>query len=184
MSGDLPPIAIAKQFPLDPISNIEWRHVDSMKANHYNPNVVLNQELQLLERSLMKTKWIQPILINKNGIIIDGFHRWSLSKNSKHLHDVYGGLVPCAVLDVDDGEAMLLTIRINRAKGTHVAYRMSAIVRSLIDDHNYDPQQVGIEIGADKDEVALLYQKDVFEKKDIQKWEYSKAWVPHESAPK
>jgi hypothetical protein len=166
----------------EPICNIVWKHVDELDANVWNPNVVLNQELQLLERSILKTHWIQPLLVNKNGLIIDGFHRFQLSKHGERLLQRYGGYVPCAVLDLTDAEAMILTVRINRAKGTHVAFRMSAIVRSLIEKHHYDRQQVAAEIGATLDEVDLLFQKDVFEKKDIQNWEYSKAWVPHESS--
>lgn len=66
----------------DPINSIQWLDAGTLKANHYNPNVVMNTELRLLERSILQTGWIQPILVNANRIIIDGFHRWSLSKIS------------------------------------------------------------------------------------------------------
>ena len=59
----------------EPITNVEWIEVDQLNANDYNPNVVLNKELKLLELSLMTNGWIQPILINKDKTIIDGFHR-------------------------------------------------------------------------------------------------------------
>ena len=57
-----------------PISNVEWVDVRTLNANDYNPNVVLNQELNLLAFSLLKTGWIQPILITNENVIIDGFH--------------------------------------------------------------------------------------------------------------
>jgi hypothetical protein len=38
----------------DPVANIEWICVDSLIANDYNPNVVLNKELKLLELSIMR----------------------------------------------------------------------------------------------------------------------------------
>jgi ParB-like chromosome segregation protein Spo0J len=166
----------------DPISNIEWRDAMTLDANDYNPNVVFSPEMALLERSLLLTGWVQPILITKDGTIIDGFHRTTLSRQSKAIIARWGGKVPCAVLDVPREEAMILTIRMNRAKGSHVAVRMSKIIHELIDTHHYDPAEIALEIGATKEEVDLLYQDDVFEAKKIHDWTYSKAWYPKETA--
>ena len=108
------------------------------------------------------------------------FHRVRLAQDSAALRKRYGGKVPCAVIDVPRDKAMVLTIRMNRAKGSHVAVRMSEIVRELIDVHHADPQEVAIEIGATKDEVDLLYQEGVFKMKNIADYRYSKAWYPAE----
>jgi ParB-like chromosome segregation protein Spo0J len=144
------------------------------------PNVVFTPELRLLERSILLTGWVQPCLVMPDGTIIDGFHRVMLSRESAALREPYAGQVPCAVIDVPRDKAMILTIRMNRAKGSHVAVRMSEIVRELIDVHHCDPQEVGIEIGATKDEVDLLYQDGVFKMKNIENWRYSKSWYPKE----
>lgn len=164
----------------DPIDCIEWLPAETLKANHYNPNVVFDQELALLERSILRTGWIQPVLISRDNIIIDGFHRWKLSLDSANLRRKYGGLVPCARLDIGPDEAMVHTIRINRAKGTHVAVRMSSIVKSLIDDHGWDPQQIALELGATREEVDLLYQDSIFKARNLADYRYSRAWVPGE----
>lgn len=137
-------------FEKDPISRIEWRKARDLQANGYNPNVVFTPELKLLERSILKTGWVQPILITPKGTIIDGFHRHRLAQDSKKLLEKYSGLVPCAVLDIDESQAMILTIRMNRAKGTHIAVRMSEIVHKLIDEYNLPPEQIAQEIGATK----------------------------------
>ena len=79
---------------------------------------------------------------------------------------------------------MLLTIRINRAKGSHIAFKMSSIVQELIDVHKLDPMEVAKEIGANRDEIDLLYKKGVFEAKDIKNYKYSKAWYPIETTRK
>ena len=160
---------------------IEWRRADSLTANNYNPNYVLTPELTLLERSMMVSGWIQPVLITPAGTIIDGFHRVQLSKDSARLKAKFGGFVACAVLDVSEAEAKMLTVRMNRAKGTHGALRMSELVHSLIDEHGCDPAEVAVEIGATPDEVTLLYQESVFTAKNIKDYRYSKAWVPKES---
>jgi ParB-like chromosome segregation protein Spo0J len=166
----------------DPIGNIEWRDAATLNGNDYNPNTVFNPELRLLERSILLTGWVQPVLCTKDGTIIDGFHRVMLSRESESLRKRYAGKVPCAVIDLPRDQAMMLTIRMNRAKGTHVAVRMSEIVRELIDVHACDPQEVAIEIGATKDEIDLLYQDGVFKMKNIEAYRYSKAWYPEERA--
>lgn len=172
---------MSEQAKLEPVESIQWIECDKLVANHYNPNRVMNAEMNLIERSILQTGWIQPILVNKNNVIIDGFHRWTLSRLSPSLRSKYHGKVPCAVLDVTDVEAMVITVRINRAKGTHLAFRMSEYVRELVETHKIPMDRLAVDIGATFDEVQLLMKSDVFEAKDIENWTYSEAWFPAES---
>ena len=166
---------------VDPIGRIEWRLAASLQANDYNPNAVHVPEMRLLERSILMTGWVQPILIAIDGTIIDGFHRATLARTSQALLERYSGRVPCAVLDVDRPRAMMLTIRMNRAKGTHVAVRMSEIVHELVQQHGCLPQEIAQEIGATMAEVDLLLQDGVFKAKKIADHQYSRAWYPRET---
>jgi ParB-like chromosome segregation protein Spo0J len=168
----------------EPIMNVEWREASSLHANSWNPNVVFTPELRLLEKSILKCGWIQPVIINPEGMVIDGFHRWKLSQDSVAIKAKYAGKLPCVIMNLSTPEAMLLTIRINRAKGSHVAIQMSAIVRELIDEHAYDPQQIAQNIGATLEEIDLLYQDGVFKMKNIESYRYSKAWYPEEGQAK
>lgn len=172
---------LIEKFSAQPIENVKWIKSEDITANDYNPNVVLNAELKLLEFSLCKNGWIQPILINKNEdgslTVIDGFHRWSLSNISKKVKELTDGYVPCVEMELPEHERKLLTIRINRAKGSHVAFRMSEIIKSLIDE-GIEPQYIAQSIGATKQEIELLMMNDVFKKLDIQSHKYSKAWYP------
>ena len=161
-----------------PINNVQWLEVEKLTANSYNPNVVYNQELRLLEHSILTSGWIQPILVTQDFEIIDGFHRWSLSKQSKALQALTGGKVPCCVMNLTEPERMMLTIRINRAKGSHIAVKMHEIITSLVKDHGLSVGDIGKGIGANKDEVELLLMDGVFKKLDIQNHKYSKAWYP------
>ncbi|WP_372672558.1 ParB N-terminal domain-containing protein [Amycolatopsis kentuckyensis] len=176
----------------DPLDHIRWVDADQLDANTWNPNRVHGTELKLLARSMLTTGWIQPLLVNPDGLIIDGYHRWRLSSSggadghgkwkrlAAQVRERWGGRVPVAVLDVDRPTAMLMTIRINRAKGTHVAVSMSEIVRELIAEHAMDPQEIATEMGATLDEVNLLAQDGVFAVKGIKDWAYSPAWYPAE----
>lgn len=161
-----------------PIDAVEWKEAELLIANEYNPNVVYTAEMKLLELSIVQTGWIQPVLISQDNIIIDGFHRVTLTKVSQAIREKYGSKVPCCVLLLNEAERMLLTIRINRAKGSHIAYRMGDVIKKLILDIGLQKEYVANQIGASKDEVDLLLQHDVFEKLQIATHKYSKAWYP------
>jgi ParB-like chromosome segregation protein Spo0J len=162
----------------EPLNRIVWKKASELIANDYNPNVVIDSELRLLEFSILKQGWIQPILTTKNDVIIDGFHRHYLSKKSSALMDRYKGLVPCVELDLTESERMMLTIRINRAKGNHVAIKMHEIVSKLYQDHNCTKAEICQGIGATMEEVDLLLKENVFDALNIKEYNYSKAWVP------
>lgn len=87
-------------------------------------------------------------------------------------------MVPCVMFDVPRDEAMILTVRMNRAKGSHVAVRMSDMVKELIDDHKWDAGDLAVELGATRKEIDLLYQDGVFKFRNIKNYKYSKAWYP------
>jgi len=171
-------------FEEQPISNVVWKLASELDPNDYNPNRVLNDEFKILALNIQRFGWIQPILINKNNIIIDGFHRWRLAQDSKEIYKQFSGRVPCVVMDIDDREAMLLTIRINRAKGVHEASAMAKIAKKLVNEFQMTPQSLQKELGMGSREVELLLADTVFEIKNISEWQYSKAWYPYEDKKK
>lgn len=174
----------APDLDKEPINNIQWLLAGLLHANAWNPNLVFTAELRLLEHSILTTGWIQPVLVSPNDgqrgyMVIDGFHRWMLSKE-KALHARYNGFLPCVVLDLPVAQAMMLTVRINRAKGSHAAVRMAALVKELLDVHGLSREEVAKGIGAGLDEVDLLHQDSIFKARNLKDYRYSKAWVPAE----
>jgi ParB-like chromosome segregation protein Spo0J len=174
-------------LPDDPVYHVVPTDVFTLKQNSWNPNTVFNTELALLEESILENRWLHPIIINANGVIIDGYHRHWLAKNSQKIMERDAGLVPCVILDISDREAMMMTVRINRAKGTHGAMPMRDLVRSLIDDYGVTPEEMVEKMGMTESEVGLLYEGSLLKKRNLQNHKYSKAWVPiettHEVAP-
>lgn len=166
-----------------PISRIEWVDVNRMEANDWNPNHVMEPEMRLLAFSIISQGWIQPILVwpdpdSGKLVIIDGFHRHLVMKTNKEVWAMTGGMVPVVIMDMTKQDRMLLTIRINRAKGSHSAFKMHKIVNYLLTDGGLTPQEVAKQIGADISEVNLLVQEGVFENKQVATTNYSKAWFP------
>lgn len=167
----------------DPINNVVWIDAEELSANDYNPNIVFSPELKSLERNILAIGWVQPVIASTSKIIIDGFHRTMISRDSKKLKEKYGGQVPCVMFDVPRDEAMILTVRMNRAKGSHVAVRMSDMVKELIDEHGWTVDNLAVELGATKKEVDLLHQDSVFKFRNIKDYKYSKAWYPAYAEP-
>ena len=121
-------------------------------------------------------------VINNNVIIVDGFVMRLVQE--EELYKMFSGRVPCVVMDIDDREAMLLTIRINRAKGVHEASAMAKIAKKLVNDFGMTPQNLKDELGMGTREVDLLLADTVFTIKNIVDWQYSKAWYPYEDKKK
>lgn len=161
-----------------PIDQIEWVEASQLRANDYNPNTVFEAEMELLAHSILKQGWIQPIIITQENVIIDGFHRHTLAMNHPGVRALTNGMVPCVRMTMSEPERMFLTIRINRAKGTHAAFKMHAIVKTLIEEHGISPKEICKEIGATKQEVELLMADDVFKRLNTKDHKYSKAWYP------
>lgn len=169
---------------IQPLEKILWIPTALLSSNDWNPNVVFDRELALLKFSILKQGWIQPLMAGTDGKtsgpfeIIDGFHRWWLTHNDKEISAMTGGTVPVCLMDIPQAERMLLTIRINRAKGKHVAAKMSSIVRRVHFEFGVSRDEIGDAIGAGKEEVELLLCEDVFAKKKTATHSYSRAWKP------
>lgn len=161
-----------------PISNIEWIDAAELTANDYNPNRVHKPEWRLLRESILTTGWVQPILANKDGVIIDGFHRWRMAQDEPAIKKLTDGRVPVATMDISIPEAMLMTVRMNRAKGSHAAVSMSTLVTRTVKEYGYTIEQVMKGMGAPRKEVEVLLMEDVFELKGTKNHKYSQAWYP------
>ncbi len=165
----------------DPIDNVIWLPARELWANDWNPNVVFNQELKLLENTIVELGWLQSILINPDKMIIDGFHRVQLSITSKRLQQIYAEEVPCTIVDLSIPDAMMMTVRINRAKGQHVAFKMSDLVKRLVEEYQVGPDEMVEKMGMTKSEIELLFDGNLIKRKELQTREYSKAWIPVET---
>lgn len=105
---------------LTPIANVQIVDHDSLKPNTYNPNKVTEENLKLLEQSILTNGWTLPIVVRPDYTIIDGFHRWTVS-GREPLRTLLDGKVPVVIVDhKDHDEDIYGTITHNRARGTHL----------------------------------------------------------------
>ena len=164
-----------------PINNVKWIHRDELSPNLYNPNSVAPPEKELLKVSIITDGWLFPILAlskeehENKYTIIDGFHRWSISKD-KDIYSLTDGFLP--VLILSPVNRMATTVRMNRAKGTHAVLKMADIISSEVKSGR-TMQELIKQYGMEKEEVVRLTNAKGIPQTDIVKNnEWSKSWKP------
>lgn len=161
-----------------PVSRVQWVHRDSLKPNHYNPNSVAPPELELLAISIKEDGWTQPIVVNPDMTIVDGFHRWTVS-GSLDVYSLTGGMVPVVVVRPrDTASQMMSTIRHNRARGTHAVLKMADIVADML-RQGLQVSEICSRLQMEREEVfRLANRKGIPQSKIIKGAGWSDSWVP------
>ena len=152
--------------------------INKLEANNWNPNKVAKPEMDLLQKSIEDNGFCFPIATiydNKKDkyIIIDGFHRYLVSKERLKLKEV-----PIVILDYDIKMQMSATIQFNRARGTHQIPDMSKIVIKLLNE-GWGDQQICDHLGMELDEVIRLKQVSGL-KEAFSDHVFSKSWEEFE----
>jgi ParB-like chromosome segregation protein Spo0J len=148
---------------LKPLMNVMFVERDQLKPNNYNPNVVSDQNLELLVQSIITNGWTMPIVVRPDMTIIDGFHRWTVA-GREPLRSMLDGKVPVVVVEhKDEAEDMYGTITHNRARGVHLLEPMKAIVKKLIDEGK-STKEICKQLGMKPEEVFRLsdFSRDDF----------------------
>jgi ParB-like chromosome segregation protein Spo0J len=145
-----------------PVYEVKAVPLDKMRANSYNPNAVAPPEMKLLELSIWEDGYTQPVVcyyVAEEDVyeIVDGFHRYTVMKTSKRIHDRENGMLPVVVISKDKSNRMASTIRHNRARGTHSIELMVNIVAELQKSGMGDAW-IMKHIGMDADELLRLKQ--------------------------
>ncbi len=127
--------------------------------------------------------WIQPIVVKaSDNTIIDGYQRYLISINEEKFLKQYGRFVPVLYQNVDEVDAIIMHIRLNRARGSVNSYALSKLVKRVVASGKYDEDDLGTTLLMHDDEIDLLMSDGLLKKRNWQKYEYSRAWVPVEVA--
>lgn len=163
---------------LKPVSNVHIVDRNLLKPNDYNPNKVVEQNLDLLVQSILTNGWTLPIVVRPDYTIIDGFHRWTVS-GREPLKTKLGGKVPVVIVDHGDNrdEDIYGTITHNRARGTHLLEPMRKIVQELM-ENGKSVNEICKQLGMSKEEVFRLsnFSRDDFLEMLAGK-QFSKAYI-------
>jgi len=140
---------------LKPIKNVQIVERESLKPNNYNPNKVLEDNLKLLEQSIINNDWTLPIVVKPDMTIIDGFHRWTVA-GREPLKSLLGGKVPVVIVEHESHEEDIYgTITHNRARGTHLLDPMKAIIKELL-EAGKSVGEISKQLGMSHEEIFRL----------------------------
>lgn len=167
-------------FREEPVDCVIWVPAEKVEGNDYNPNSVAPPEMRLLEHSITADGYTQPIVAYDEGeryVIVDGFHRHRVGKESAKVRRRVRGYLPITLIRSDRRslrDRMAATIRHNRARGVHGVMPMTEIVATLIRE-GWTDSDIAKELGMEPDEVLRFKQNtgiaDLFRNHP-----YSRAW--------
>ena len=139
----------------EPLVSLHWVDRNKLKANDYNPNRVMNENLKLLTQSILTNGWTLPIVVRPDYTIIDGFHRWTVS-GMEPLLTKLEGKVPVVIVNHENESGNIYgTITHNRARGQHLLEPMKAIVTKLL-GMGKTIQEISKELGMKQEEIFRL----------------------------
>jgi ParB-like chromosome segregation protein Spo0J len=163
---------------LAPIKSVQIVSREILKPNDYNPNKVLEENLELLVQSILTNGWTLPIVCRPDYTIIDGFHRWTVS-GREPLFSMLDGKVPVVLVSHKSEEDNVYgTITHNRARGTHLLEPMEKIVKKLIDSGK-TVKEISKQLGMKPEEIFRLsgMDKKEFLKLMVKEEKYGRAFV-------
>lgn len=140
-----------------PCLDVKIVDIDKVQANTYNPNNVSDQNMKLLEESIMANGFCFAVVtvydpdIDKY-VIVDGFHRYLIFRDYLQAREL-----PIIILDHDITKRMEATIQFNRARGVHQVELMGDLVRALVEQGVPD-EEIAEKLGMDIEEVYRLKQ--------------------------
>ena len=144
-------------------------------AKWVSASYVVSPDYRRLTNSIIKYGILSPIICQKNGKIIDGYHRWTVA-NEQNIKTV-----PVVVVDCDDVDAMLLHIDMNRSRGIVVAKYLSKMLRRVVASKKYTQNELQQKLEMTDDEFDVLVDGSLIKMRKIKQHSYSPAWVPIES---
>jgi ParB-like chromosome segregation protein Spo0J len=153
----------------------------SVKPPSWRATHILRPDSVLLRTSLIESGWLQPIVARlSDQTIIDGTARWHFACTEERFVKRHGSSVPVVYHDVDEVDAMILHVRLNRARGFVHPVLLSKIVKRIFASNKYGDTELATILAMSDDEIELLATGDLIKRKDLEKYEYSRAWIPIE----
>lgn len=131
--------------------------IDQVQANTYNPNMVSDPNMDLLEESIRANGFTFAVVTiwdddSEKYIIVDGFHRYLIFRDRLQAEEI-----PIIVLNQTPAQRMAATVQFNRARGVHQVELMGDLVQGLVEQGVTD-DAIATQLGMDIEEVFRLKQ--------------------------
>lgn len=125
--------------------------IDQIQIAKYNPRRDIkkgDEEYGKIERSIEHYGLVDPLIINKDGILIAGHQRYKVIK------DLGFSEVDCIVLDMDKKSEKLLNIALNKISGEWDISLLKDLLQEL-DTGDFDIENTGFSLKEFEDLVCI-----------------------------
>ena len=151
--------------------------IGSIRPAPWRATYIIRPDLKLLEQSITNMGMLYPIIVQKDtNYIIDGFARWVAMQNLKEEE------VTIQFADLDETDAMVLHVQMNRGRGDVVAKDLSQLIQRCLRSDKYDFETLRLKFNMTIDEFSVLADGALVKRKKMKEHKYSKAWVPIETS--
>jgi ParB family chromosome partitioning protein len=105
--------------------------INKLQPNPWNPNRMSYEMYHKLKAYIKREGLVEPIVVRPKGDgyqILGGYHRWKIAKELGYE------TVPCAVVELDDRRAKILSVNLNEMKGQSVSSLLSVLIHDLSEE--------------------------------------------------
>lgn len=143
--------------------------INDVEPNEYNPNKLKRKGFEHLKKEIKRIGFLQPILVNQDNKIIDGEHRWKACK------EIGKNKIPVIKTDMDEEEAKVTTINMNKIKGMMETEKYHSLIQGLLED--FGKGELGELLMEDEDDIDIIaeLEEDDFDDEEIKQFVNDKA---------
>lgn len=150
--------------------------IADLKPYQFSTTYLVRSDFRSLTDSVRRFGLMNPLIVRKDTMeVIDGKYRLSV------LHTDGVETAPCVVLDLDEADAMVLHVQVNRYRSEVITKDLSRLVKRIIRTRKYTQDELMALFSTTEDEFQVLLQGTVIRQRNIPEHKYSHAWVPVES---
>jgi ParB/RepB/Spo0J family partition protein len=129
---------------------VEKFPIEKLTVNGWNPNEMDTATIEKLKKSILDRKFIVPIVANKDGIIVDGEHRYlasiQLNESGQNIKEV-----PVVLVDMEEDEMKMSTIGLNNIRGCDSPLKLAKLLQDL--NQRYSLSEISERVGYGSDEM-------------------------------
>jgi ParB-like chromosome segregation protein Spo0J len=152
-----------------------------LKESPWRATHVLKPDLELLKQSILDYGILSPVIVHKKTMqIIDGYHRWLVFRSNKELIKKNNSKIEVLLYDIDEIDAMMMHLRLNRGRGSIFANRMSMIIKDIDYSGKYSVDEMQDLLSMNVMEIEMMLDGSLLKSRKVKDHTYSKAWVPIE----
>ena len=109
--------------------------IADLKLDPQNPNQMTQKQRAALKESITKFGIVQPLVIGKNNIVINGNQKLAVIQDDPELQKALKGCVPCVRMDeLSPDDRLILQQALNKIHGDHDKTKDHDIFRRLLDN--------------------------------------------------